>query len=280
MGLTTHGRFAVLTNFRENPKDTRADALSRGYICRDYLLGGRHLKVPEDAELPVIGDNGTANGNGNGSGNGNGNGTNGHHANGHSSDSDDEDGLMSPEEYAHFLDKHRELYNGYSVILGDLRGEKPEMWYYSNRDGVKPTRIGPELASATLLASDPDASEPGVAIGLSNATLFDTRWPKVNVGRKVFADSVSTYRVDPEMGEEELIKHLFELLSKTDTLPPPPHTPWDPDMSTGLSSICIKDASWRKGGFLYKRGAYQFGECSLNLPSFENPQATQPAHKP
>ncbi len=39
LGITKTGRFAVLTNYREDPSTWTKDALSRGFVVRDYLCG-------------------------------------------------------------------------------------------------------------------------------------------------------------------------------------------------------------------------------------------------
>ncbi|KAJ3090734.1 hypothetical protein HK102_002829 [Quaeritorhiza haematococci] len=45
-GITRTGRFSFITNFREPPKDWKKDALSRGFLVRDFLLGDQHGEAP------------------------------------------------------------------------------------------------------------------------------------------------------------------------------------------------------------------------------------------
>lgn len=210
IGTTKTGRFAVLTNYREDPASTNPRALSRGYIVRDFLLGGTHL---------------------NGSG----------------------DSLMTPKDYAAWLAARADLYNGYSVVVGDLSmtadSGYPEAWYYSNRDNVEPTLLCPTVLPTDVLASEHEL----VALGLSNATLFNRSWPKVEYGRDKFAGAVAAFQSNAnnenasDPATETLIQSLFSLLSTTDSLPAPPAVDWDPHMSSGLATICIPDASWKAG---------------------------------
>ncbi|KAI9023330.1 NRDE protein-domain-containing protein [Hyaloraphidium curvatum] len=227
LGMTTSGRFAVLTNYREDPADTKPAAFSRGYLVRDFLLGGAHL-VESAADHD-------------GSGDANANGTGSH--------------FMTPEQYSNWVFKRGEAYNGFSLIVGDLKSMRPvaegsthlypDLWYVTNRDGVQPTRLDPRTLPSDVLTGDADDPR-GFAVGLSNATLFNKDWPKVSVGRQKFVAAVGDF-VTEQVSTDDLIARMFDLLSDTEKLPSPPACPWDPHMAPGLSSICISDGSWKTG---------------------------------
>lgn len=72
-------------------------------------------------------------------------------------------GRDAPEDYLRLLESRADLYNDFSLILGDAA----ELFFFSNRDGQRPLT-------------------PGI-YGLSNR-LLDTPWPKVERGKKALAD--------------------------------------------------------------------------------------------
>lgn len=77
-------------------------------------------------------------------------------------------GAGSPEEYVERIDGQANDFYGYNLLLSDGK----DFWYYSNI-----SREGKSLS-------------PG-SYGLSNA-LLDTSWPKVELGKRLFRDSVQT----------------------------------------------------------------------------------------
>ncbi|QEI06809.1 NRDE family protein [Pigmentiphaga aceris] len=69
-------------------------------------------------------------------------------------------GLASPEDYLEAVEEGADQFRGFNLLVGELYGATPSLWYYSNRGGEAPCPLS-----------------PGV-YGLSNASL-DTPWPKV-----------------------------------------------------------------------------------------------------
>jgi uncharacterized protein with NRDE domain len=107
-------------------------------------------------------------------------------------------GGEAPDRYLKRMAGQADLYNGFSLILGDLS----KLYYFSNRSGM------------TLLS-------PGV-YGLSNG-LLDTAWPKVRQGKERFAALLL-------QRERLLPEELFTLL--TDQSKPDDHEL--PDTGIGL----------------------------------------------
>ncbi|MHB1418601.1 MAG: NRDE family protein [Bacillota bacterium] len=128
MGITQHGRFAAITNYRD-PASVRDNVLSRGLIISGYL------STKEE-----------------------------------------------PPKYLEVLDKSRNNYNGFNVLLM----EKGDMWYYSNHGGVA------------------EKVKPGIH-GLSNH-LLDTPWPKVDKGKKAMQKIIQN-------GSEDMATKLLDFLS-------------------------------------------------------------------
>jgi uncharacterized protein with NRDE domain len=73
------------------------------------------------------------------------------------------EGTATPASYLRSVAKEAEPYNGFNLLVGELFGASPSLWYLSHRRGY-PSPLA-------------EALEAGV-YGLSNATL-DTPWPKV-----------------------------------------------------------------------------------------------------
>jgi uncharacterized protein with NRDE domain len=108
-------------------------------------------------------------------------------------------GGEAPADYLAKLSKNAHRYNGFSVIVGDLR----RLFYFSNRNGTSR-----ELC-------------PGM-YGLSNH-LLDTAWPKIDKGKKALAKLLST-------GKDFAPADLFKILA--DPSRPPDHEL--PDTGVGL----------------------------------------------
>jgi len=109
MGITRHGRFAAITNYREAGRNDPA-APSRGGLVAGFLTG-----------------------------------------------------TATPASYLRGLARRAEPFNGFNLVVGELSGRTPSLWYLSHRRGHP--------------ATSPEALAAGV-YGLSNAVL-DTPWPKV-----------------------------------------------------------------------------------------------------
>ena len=109
MGITRHGRFAAITNYREGGRNDPA-APSRGGLVSGFLAG-----------------------------------------------------TSTPAGYLRDLARRAGPFNGFNLVVGELFGRSPSLWYLSHRRGHS--------------ATSPEALAAGV-YGLSNAVL-DTPWPKV-----------------------------------------------------------------------------------------------------
>ncbi|HET9679253.1 MAG TPA: NRDE family protein [Gammaproteobacteria bacterium] len=110
LGLTDQGRFAVVTNYREPGAAPPAEALSRGTLATDFLIG-----------------------------------------------------TSTPHTYLNTLRAGGGArFAGFNLLFGELAGDKPALFYYSNRSGA--TDLTGELSAGIY--------------GLSNH-LLDTPWPKV-----------------------------------------------------------------------------------------------------
>ncbi|CAB3626070.1 NRDE family protein [Achromobacter pestifer] len=128
MGVTTGGRFALVTNFRE-PGRHLDPAPSRGALVEDFLRG-----------------------------------------------------TASPDEYLARVHETDQAYNGFNLIVGDVR----QAWYLSNRNGA------------------PCALPPGI-YALSNH-LLDTPWPKLARTKAAFT-AVLDHAPQPDLPA------LFEALA-------------------------------------------------------------------
>ncbi|MHB1126348.1 MAG: NRDE family protein [Bacillota bacterium] len=128
LGVTAHGRFAAITNYRDPGSVNKDSAQSRGLIVKDYLCSKE-----------------------------------------------------KPPSFLAALDKARDKYNGFNVLL--MGGES--LWYYSNRTGQA------------------KKVSPGVH-GLSNH-LLDTPWPKVIKGIDVMGKIIER---DSDAAAADLMKFL------------------------------------------------------------------------
>jgi uncharacterized protein with NRDE domain len=106
-------------------------------------------------------------------------------------------------------------YEGFNLLLGELGGPEPALWYYSPRAGAAPERLA-----------------AGV-YGLSNA-LLDTPWPKVRTGKAALRASLDGGAA-PEPGE------VFSLLAHAEPAPDPelPDTGVGRELERALSSRFI-----------------------------------------
>lgn len=112
LGVTRHGRFAALTNYRDLSIN-KTDAPSRGELVSRFLTGD-----------------------------------------------------SSPQAYLAELDSHRDRYNGFNLVFGDLEG----LWCFSN------------------CGEGEQALTPGI-YGLSNH-LLDSPWPKVVRGKSALGKAL------------------------------------------------------------------------------------------
>ena len=157
LGITTSGRLAALTNFR-NPNENKKNKQSRGHIVRDFLTGQK-----------------------------------------------------PPDEFLIELQSKREKYQGFNILISD----HTSLFYYSNVENeIKPLK-------------------PGL-YGLSNH-LLDTRWPKVQKGKKQLEQLL---KMDKPVDEED----LFRMLRDDEPAPKEtlPNTGIGKELEEKLSSIFIK----------------------------------------
>ncbi|HEU4622605.1 MAG TPA: NRDE family protein [Burkholderiaceae bacterium] len=98
---------------------------------------------------------------------------------------------LPPAEYLLDVQSRAQRYNGFNLLVGELRGDDPQLWWYSNRGKHAPRKL-----------------TAGV-YGLSNASL-DTPWPKVVRGVSAF--SIALARADANSVPFDA---LFDLLADT-----------------------------------------------------------------
>ncbi|MBM4764079.1 NRDE family protein [Bacillus sp. B15-48] len=96
-------------------------------------------------------------------------------------------GNANPEEYLHTVAESRNMYPGYNLLVGDVKG----LFYYSN------------------VSNEVTAIQPGV-YGLSNH-LLNTNWPKVQIGKNGL-DEIVKGNIQNHLNDEKMIEQLFELL--------------------------------------------------------------------
>lgn len=90
-------------------------------------------------------------------------------------------GRVRPQKYLEKISKDATLYNGFNLLIGDPE----ELWVYSNRGRAQKLSAG--------------------VYGLSNH-LLDTRWPKVQRGRKMLKEALN-------LRGEQLEEALFYMLA-------------------------------------------------------------------
>ncbi len=126
MGITTGGRFAALTNFRD-PRERQTNAASRGQLVTSFLA----------SDLPCA-------------------------------------------EYLLEVQGRGGRFNGFNLLVGEILSPDPQLWWYSNRSGRSPIKLG-----------------SGV-YGISNA-LLDTPWPKLTRGVARFSYALASGATDDAM---------------------------------------------------------------------------------
>ena len=122
----------------------------------------------------------------------------------------------SPDDFAHSLDQHFDDYNGFNVLLYDLR--TLDFVHYSNHERII-NRISDGI------------------YGLSNASL-DTPWPKVRRGKKMFEQVIDQNAESVEKLHEELLNILSDSQTAEDKELPDTGVP--PEMEKQLSAMCIR----------------------------------------
>ncbi|KAJ2607366.1 hypothetical protein H4S08_004851 [Coemansia sp. RSA 1365] len=109
-------------------------------------------------------------------------------------------------EYAQNIFLERELYDGFNLVLFDLRPEHMKAVYVTNRgDDGKGGR-------GSLRVLDNDS-----VTGLSNSTIDDLSWPKIRHGKaqvsEILKDSID--KVDTDKQDKQTITGLMELMRDT-----------------------------------------------------------------
>jgi uncharacterized protein with NRDE domain len=154
-----------------------------------------------------------------------------------------------PGQYIETIDKRRDVYSGFNLLLGDRDG----LYYYSNRTPHRPHGRSPGIRKL----------KPGV-YGISNH-LMDTPWPKVAIGKNMFRSII-------EKEEKISTEAILEML-KDATAPPDEMLPdtgaglaWErilsplfitsPDYGTRSSSVVLVD---RAGKVQFTERSYMPG---------------------
>lgn len=122
----------------------------------------------------------------------------------------------SPADFAHRLDQKYDDYNGFNVLLYDVKTQK--MVHYSNHERII-NRVSDGI------------------YGLSNASL-DTPWPKVRRGKEMFEHIIQQKAENAEDLHEELLNLLSDSQTAADEELPDTGVP--PEMEKKLSAMCIR----------------------------------------
>lgn len=122
----------------------------------------------------------------------------------------------TPFDFAHDLDSRYDDYNGFNVLLYDVKSEN--LVHYNNHE-----RIVNRITDGIY--------------GLSNASL-DTPWPKVRRGKMMFDQLIEENADETAKLHEELLK----MLRHSETAPDDelPDTGVPPDKEKQLSAMCIR----------------------------------------
>ncbi|KAJ2513938.1 hypothetical protein H4217_006039 [Coemansia sp. RSA 1939] len=170
LGVNRHGHLAFLTNFREQ-QFHHDGMISRGALVRDFLLGGE----PPSKE--------------------------GRNAQNNS---------LSVMDYAKRVYENRHRYDGFNLVLFDLRPGSTQAVYVTNRGSSNDGNNNPHGSKAQM----DDDNSPGLirvldcntgdVMGLSNSTLSNP-WPKVSRGIDRFSKLLSDKAAKTKGTDESML---------------------------------------------------------------------------
>lgn len=123
------------------------------------------------------------------------------------------EGEQNPEEYLIKIEKNRDRYEGFNLLVGNSE----RLYYYSNN--------GPSIQRLN----------PGI-YGVSNA-LLDSPWRKVNLAKASLKDQIKKYRLQPE----ELIASLQTKTMEIDHLLPDTGVPREMEKKLSAQFVNIDD---------------------------------------
>ena len=244
LGCTRQGLFSTLTNFREDPKSLIPNAISRGYLVRDFLLLKSLYYKSKNIEESHTTKNKTPS-------------TSSykkirmHHPthqvpekvlkkfeeeerqyaledelekkeNGDTIDIEAEladDQIDFPFEYMKYVNKNKDKYNGFNLIVGDVSLPEPSVWYIGNKD-----------------YSTTEKLKKNTVYGMSNGSL-NTYWKKIERGKKLFKRAVESHT-----DLNDLVHKLLDVLSDKKDVPMNklPKTAFEPKLEKCCAPICIE----------------------------------------
>jgi len=118
-----------------------------------------------------------------------------------------------------YVDKNKENYNGFNLIIGDISLPEPSVWYIGNRDDASTEKL-----------------KKNTVYGISNGSL-NTYWKKVDRGKKLFAKAI-----DEHTDLNDLVHRLLNVLSdkKDFSMEKIPKTAFTPNLEKCCAPICIE----------------------------------------
>jgi len=249
LGCTRQGLFSTLTNFREDPKALKPNAISRGYLVRDFLLlkslYNKSMNIKQqhsDLSFNEKKKNDTTSSSCK---------IRMHHPRNLAPEKvlkrfDEEDKLYAleeeskitenmdqktmvnmdieneidfPYEYMKYVNKNKDKYNGFNLIVGDVSLPKPSVWYIGNTDNSTVEKL-----------------DKNTVYGISNGSL-NTYWKKIERGKKLFARAIESHT-----DLNDLVHKLLNVLSDKKDVPMDklPKTAFEPKLEKCCAPICIE----------------------------------------
>ncbi|ORX47914.1 hypothetical protein BCR36DRAFT_294648 [Piromyces finnis] len=244
LGCSRQGLFSVITNFREDPKSLMPNAISRGYLVRDFLLlkslyyKNNNIKQMKCHQKNTSSTTSTPKK------------IRMHHPmyqvpekvlnkfkeedkqyamedaldkketnDDYEMESLDNGQIDFPYEYMKYVDKNKNKYNGFNLIVGDISLPEPSVWYIGNKGYASTEKL-----------------KKNTVYGMSNGSL-NTYWKKVERGKKLFKRAVENHT-----DLNDLCHKLLNVLSDKKDIPMDklPKTAFEPKLEKCCAPICIE----------------------------------------
>lgn len=129
------------------------------------------------------------------------------------------DQIDFPYEYMKYVNKNKDKYNGFNLIVGDVSLPEPSVWYIGNTDNSSTEKLN-----------------KNTVYGMSNGSL-NTYWKKIERGKKLFARAVESHT-----DLNDLVHKLLNVLSDKKDVPLDklPKTAFEPKLEKCCAPICIE----------------------------------------
>ncbi|KAI8807131.1 NRDE protein-domain-containing protein [Cladochytrium replicatum] len=207
LGVTTTGRFSFVTNYREDPKTFLNDAISRGYLVRDFLI--HEDLAPNDGVEEQNKNHSTTN-----------------------------RSARIGEHYMKLLHPQKHLYNGFNLVVGDIFCE--DVWYAGNKDIVK-NRPGTKLSGGVVYGVSNHVLVDSGSLGDETEGSFSLprgdEWPKVRRGKRLFQEAINEAKT-----EDELVERLLANLSDVEKFPDDElQKGYNQNLERAVQSICVEE---------------------------------------